>query len=523
MNDHEHIPELLKDLLDEYLDGRLAEEQLDQLETALRNSPEARAYFVRYAQLHTDLHLEMRAAQASERALRLLPTVPPPRRRAPGLLWLLVAASVLLLVGITGWLLTRTHESVHSTEEAVAWLVNAQNCQWAEDIGPEGIMQAQRVLRLDRGLAEIRFHCGATVVLEGPATLELLSGKRARLKQGRLTARVPEAARGFEILSPQGKIIDLGTEFGMAVADNDATDVYVFQGKVEALPATPGSARAVSVIENQAARISAGQVTVNPTVPAPRPTEFVRAIVAPPVIVPRILRLTFEHANPGSLLDANGLGTGLTHRLPGTGNRLGQHDSNLRLNASRGQLELTTTDSDLNKQFKLDQGEYLGIRLSSLGFTGKEDFEVTATIPNIPALAFIGQFGLYAGARSDRNIRGGLISTRRQEPGQYTQFLVNNHHGQDMNLHKVGLLTTGADIRVTLKRTAGQYSLTVENLSEAGASSLVIRHPWYLDNESDLFVGLFGANTHSQIRKTLVIKEFAVTVWTLAPSRKNPE
>src|SRR5262249_9771883 len=146
--------------------------------------------------------------------------------------------------------------------------------------------------------------------------------------------------------------------------------------------------------------------------------QFIRAIVPPPVIAPRTFGLTFDRPVEGSIRDANGLGMGLTHRLPGTGSRLPERDPNLRPKAADGQLELTTTNSDLNTQYKLPDGEYLGVRLSDLGFTGKEDFAVTATILNIPPLEFIGQFGLYAGAKSDRNIRGGLISNRREEPGQ---------------------------------------------------------------------------------------------------------
>src|SRR5262249_27314418 len=117
------------------------------------------------------------------------------------------------------------------SEAAVAWLVNAQNCKWVDDVEPAGDMQAGKALKIERGLAEIRFRCGARVVLEGPATLELLSARGARLVRGKLTARVPGAATGFEIVSPQGKVIDLGTEFGVAVSDHGTTDVYVFQGK----------------------------------------------------------------------------------------------------------------------------------------------------------------------------------------------------------------------------------------------------------------------------------------------------
>jgi hypothetical protein len=373
-------------------------------------------------------------------------------------------------------------------------------------------------LQIERGLAEIHFQCGARVVLEGPSTLELISSKSARLKFGKLTARVPADAIGFEILSPQGRVIDLGTEFGVHAA-NGTTDVYVFQGQVEALPASnnPEPERKISVIEHQAARMASGRVTIRPVPPAAAEGQFVRAIVPPPVIVPRTLPLSFRRPVEGTILDRTGLGTGLTHRLPGTGLDLANQDPNLRLNRDKEQLELTTTNSDLNTQYKLHHGEYLGVRLRDLGFTGSEDFAATVTIPNIPALEVVGQFGLYAGARSDCSIRGGLIGD--QKPGQYTQFLVNNKNGCDApDVCKVGLLSPGTDLRLTLKRIQGKYSLTVENLTKRNASTLTIRHPDFLDSESDLYVGLFGANTQSEIRKTLIFKDFQATVWTVAAS-----
>ena len=59
----------------------------------------------------------------------------------------------------------------------------------------------------------------------------------------------------------------------------------------------------------------------------------------------------------------------------------------------------------------------------------------------------------------------------------------------------------------------------MENLTDGGASTLTIRHPEFLDGEADLYVGLFGANPYSDVRKTIVIKEFSVTVWTVSSSQ----
>ena len=162
------------------------------------------------------------------------------------------------------------------------------------------------------------------------------------------------------------------------------------------------------------------------------------------------MNLDFTKAAPGTLLDGQGRGIGLTHRLPGTGSALLERDANLNLSPERRALELTTTRSDLNTQDRMPTGEYLGFRLADLGFTGKEDFEISASIPNIPGLKVVGQFGVYAGSRSNKNIRGGLI--RRPDPDSYRLFLVNNADGNDTDIYEIGLMTTGDDLRLTLRR-----------------------------------------------------------------------
>jgi hypothetical protein len=534
MNEPGELSSRLNELIEEYLDGLLDEAGMQELEDYLRNDRRAREYFVRYARLDTHLHLEVRAQGAGASALERIgslsvPACPGHHRRklalpSRALQWLVgrkrlgtVAALLLTVAGlglIWAWVGPRRPED----QAAIAWLVNAQDCSWSGP-GPTGNLQPSKVLRIERGLAEIQFQGGARVVLEGPAVLELISGRSARLASGKLTARVPPAAIGFEVLSPEGRVIDLGTEFGVR-ADKGSTEIYVFQGKVEALPTLariPGT-KTVNLTEHQAARLASGRVTVRPVLPAAAESWFVRTIVPAPVFVPRTLRFPFDRASADGVKDRAGQGIGLTHRLPGTGKLLPNRDGNLRLNTDKSQLELTTTNSDLNTQYRLDHGEYLGVRLTDLGFSGKEDFAVTVTIPHIPDLEVVGQFGLYAGAASDRNIRGGLIG--HQERGQYTQFLVNNNKGCDTpDICKVGLLSTGTDLRLTLKRTGGKYSLAVENLTRGSTSTLTIRHPKFLDSEKDLYVGLFGANTQSKVRKTLIFKDFQATVWTVSASR----
>jgi hypothetical protein len=312
-------------------------------------------------------------------------------------------------------------------------------------------------------------------------------------------------------------VVDLGTEFGVSVAEDSSVHVYVFRGEVQAQPEGKGpNADPVSVRERQLALLDVNGVSFQPG--APETDRFVREIVPPPVIVPRTLALDFRHAVEGTLRDEAGLGTGLTHRLPGTGQDLPAPDTNLRLNREAGRLELTTAENDLNRQYRLAQGEYPGVRLADLGFTGKEDFAVTAVVSNIPTLETADQVGLYAGVKSDRNIRGGLLRPgERKGEGPARQLLVQNDGGPDSHLHMVGLVSVGADLRLTLQRVGGKYSLMIENYTADGSSTLAIPHPKFLDGERDLYVGLFGATPWRNKPRTLFVKEFKATVWALSP------
>jgi FecR protein len=532
MNPGEASDEFL-DLMDLYCSDFIDDDQLRRLEAILTESEPARRLFVEYFYHHTEIQFAVRAGKAADAILGQLSreSQPLPRisllrhlpTRGGRLRWILgLAASVLVFATMAGlWGSGRMNGPPIPSSAAgkpaaanIAWLVNAQYCRWA---GPEQTpgrdMSRGKMLRLERGLAEIEFERGARVILQGPVGIELVSASCARLLHGTLTARVSEGARGFTILSPHGKVVDLGTEFGLSVDERGSTTVRVFTGEVEAFSfaADRPSTQGVTIHQDETAQID-GPIVALESAGQKDAIEYVRAIVPPPVVRPRSYRLDFTRPTDVGIRDVNGKGTGLTHRLPGTGSALPLFDPNLRLQSDRNALELTTTRSDLNTQERMPTGEYLGFRLADLGFTGKEDFEISATIPSIPGLKVVGQFGLYVGPRSTESIRGGLIS--RLGPDTYQLFLVNNVKGIDTEIYEVGLMSTGDDIRLTLRRTAGKYSLVADNLTRNSSSTLTIAHPAFLDGERELHVGLFGANTQSDLCKTLTIREVKATVWT---------
>jgi predicted RecA/RadA family phage recombinase len=138
------------------------------------------------------------------------------------------AAAFLLSIGVQR-ILSRPPAS---PPEPVATLLRADGARWErEGILPEGRRLLQGRLHLVEGKAAILFDSGAVMVLSGDADLDLESRGRALLRSGKVTVEASEAF-GFTVRTPKGEVVDLGTEFAVAVESGGATEVHVLQGEV---------------------------------------------------------------------------------------------------------------------------------------------------------------------------------------------------------------------------------------------------------------------------------------------------
>jgi ferric-dicitrate binding protein FerR (iron transport regulator) len=316
MIDPETRPDEFFDLVDRYCADLVDEDELHRLESILLESEAARQLFVEYFHHHTEIQFAVRAGKAADAILGQLSkqVEPSPRADGSGHRWFRrnssrrligLAAAIFMIatvVGVARWNRPPGLTNPGLTTDLkppgtnVAWLVNAQDCRWAgTEQTPGRDMRAGKTLRLERGLAEIEFEGGARVILQGPAGIELVSGSCARLLRGTLTARVSEGAGGFTVLSPRGKVVDLGTEFGLSVDERGATTVRVFTGEVEAfsLAADRLAAPGVTIHQDQTAQIDGPTVALGLTGQEKDAIQYVRAIVPPPVLKPRSFRLDF--------------------------------------------------------------------------------------------------------------------------------------------------------------------------------------------------------------------------------------
>ena len=99
-------------------------------------------------------------------------------------------------------------------------------------------------IALTEGFAELEMESGAVVLIEAPATFDLLDENRMRLVLGRLVAEVPEQAHIFTVHTPTADVVDLGTQFGVETLEDGRTTAAVFDGVIK-MAELPGDSRAL--------------------------------------------------------------------------------------------------------------------------------------------------------------------------------------------------------------------------------------------------------------------------------------
>jgi ferric-dicitrate binding protein FerR (iron transport regulator) len=252
MNDSERVE--LNELCSAAVDATLTDAQRARLQELLRESSEAREYYVRSMRLSASLHhyaAEMQSEPAD------LPNV------IRGIQWGRwvgpLAAAAVVMVGL--WLMRPSgpvEEKVESID-FVARITGERDCQWlGPDLSTGDELAAGQWLDLKSGHAELTFDSGAQLVVEGPVKMSIRSAWEAELQRGVVKANVPQEAVGFRVVNAAVEVVDLGTEFSIAANEDGATEVFVLKGAVEVHPKdAKGNRRPKAVLhERQAKRFA---------------------------------------------------------------------------------------------------------------------------------------------------------------------------------------------------------------------------------------------------------------------------
>jgi len=206
-------------------DDRLGADEQQVLNSAIRDNAEARRLIAQAALMDAELRMDS--------ASQLSPTLNPKLStlKSPAAWWsgrALTAAAAALVAAGAVWLLVRE-------PAPVATLAKASGCKWGNSALPtlEGSHLRPGMLELLDGIATLQFASGAEVALEAPVTLEVISAMECRVKKGTVVAEVPQRAKGFTIHTPETKVVDYGTRFGVSAGEDGKCLVHVIEGLVE--------------------------------------------------------------------------------------------------------------------------------------------------------------------------------------------------------------------------------------------------------------------------------------------------
>ena len=255
------------------IDQSLSHSDAQKLNSLLEDSAEARQHYTKIHETHTALcevfsnsvrrdstNSQVQAAPTPAR-LAASSSSRKPSKRVPKL-QLAAALSICFLIGLTGYIIGKsggelnvaTPDLIHTDTTPIPENTPTKKTTWG---GIESTLTGHAVLRktidviwpnneqkvvdgsllppggfaFSSGVAVIDFFCGATLVVEGPAQLDVISDWAVSVKNGRIEATVPPAAQGFTVKAAGTDIIDLGTRFALDMSEGKA-QVAVIDGEV---------------------------------------------------------------------------------------------------------------------------------------------------------------------------------------------------------------------------------------------------------------------------------------------------
>ena len=203
-------------------DGKISDEETQYLNERVLNDPDARKFIAEAVFLEAELRMN------GEPHDEVQPNAQQGRRTIWRWQHGIAAAAAAVIAAGAMWLAGKE-------PAPVATLVKAQQCKWGNSALPtlEGGLLRPGTLELVEGIATLKFKSGAEVVMEAPVSLEVVSAMECRIKSGTVVADVPPQAKGFTVQTPDTRVVDFGTRFGVSASEDGKCLVHVISGLVE--------------------------------------------------------------------------------------------------------------------------------------------------------------------------------------------------------------------------------------------------------------------------------------------------
>lgn len=217
--------------LQELEDGTLDPVERDDLMALIARSPAAQRTYLSHFEISSMLQAEA-AIHAEQGDLPKVVRFDPPSRvfrRS-----LLAAAALLVLAAAVAALIQvarpEVRELVLTAAPDTRWAVSGKS---TEADGHTTSVREGSTLRVTSGTLELRFDSGAKMVVQGPAHVSFPTLSHPVLKSGWLWIDSGESGEKFELSTPDLRIRNLGTRFGVRVPAEGAAEIHLIQGKLE--------------------------------------------------------------------------------------------------------------------------------------------------------------------------------------------------------------------------------------------------------------------------------------------------
>lgn len=221
--------------LHRHAEGIDSAEDVAMLEQAVLNDAEFRAFMIEY--LHIDSALPEYVDEAGAQ-LHVMPEASQPGALTPrepvrathcggmpariARRWFIPATAAAALIITASLWFTRSEVGIEVEVLRVA--------DSSLRVGDRVKMQT---LALNRGEAQVRLPSDVKLTLSGAGEVRFIDPMHARVTRGKVTVDVGAQGKGFVLDTPQTRVVDLGTQFGVEARGDGLTDVMVIEGKIE--------------------------------------------------------------------------------------------------------------------------------------------------------------------------------------------------------------------------------------------------------------------------------------------------
>lgn len=211
--------------------GTLGPLERDELMDLVKRSPAAQRVYLAYFEMSAMLQAEASMHEEQGKLAKIVRFDPPLRlfRRA-----LIAASALIILVALVGTLIRAALPEVRELA-----LTAAADTRWSVSGGvrdvkeQSAIMREGSTLRVLTGTLELRLESGASMVLQGPAHVFFPKLNQPVLRSGWLWIDSGASEEKFEIHTPDIRIRNIGTRFGVRVPAKGHTEVHLIKGKLE--------------------------------------------------------------------------------------------------------------------------------------------------------------------------------------------------------------------------------------------------------------------------------------------------